>query len=347
MVKISSKEVLETAIVETRNLRDGDEVKHSTYSMDNHTTGTEFIILGLSSDPHLQTLLFIVFLWVYLITMFGNLAIILAIRVDPHLHTPMYVFLSHLALFDIVFSNVTIPKMLESFLTGQKAISLHSCFTQAFFVVYCCAGEGFLLAVMAYDRYVAICHPLHYTVMMSTGVTSLLLCGTHITSILSAVLDISLLTTLDFCGPNIIHHFCCELPQLFKLSCSNTFANHLVILTLGFTLAAGAILITFGSYVFILSAVLRINSREGKRKAFSTCSSHLTIVVLYYGTILFRYLKPASQDFQDQEMAPSIVYFVVTPMLNPIIYSLRNQEMKRTLINIWHGKLKRENPCFS
>ncbi|XP_066485642.1 olfactory receptor 5J3-like [Tiliqua scincoides] len=311
--------------------------------MDNQTRVMEFILLGLSSDPHFQIFLFVVFLFIYLLTLFGNLAILTAIRVNPNLHTPMYVFLSHLAFIDVAFSSVTGPKMLENFLRERKAISRPQCFAQVFFVMFLSVGEGLLLSVMAYDRYTAICHPLHYMTMMNKRVCSALVCSALLTGFLYALLNTFLLTTLQFCGPNIIHHFSCEAPQLFKLSCSNTFTNQMVIFTLGSLLGMGALLITLASYIHIISAVLKIHSTEGKRKAFSTCSSHVTIVVLYYGTIFFRYLKPTSKDSQDQEMAPSIVYFIVTPMLNPIIYSLRNQEVKRALINMWHRNLESEN----
>ncbi|XP_054849777.1 olfactory receptor 1052-like [Eublepharis macularius] len=305
----------------------------STY-IDNQTIVTEFILLGLSSDPKLQIFLFIVFLLIYLITLFGNLAIIVVIKVAPHLHTPMYVFLSYLASLDVAFSSVTVPKMLENFFWEKKGISIHGCFTQVFFGMCLLVGEGLLLSVMAYDRYIAICHPLHYAVMMSKQLYSQLICGALLTGFLYALLNTLLLTTLKFCGPNIIHHFSCEPPQLFELSCSNTFANHMVIFTLGSFLGMGALLLTLASYVRIISAVLKISSTEGKRKAFSTCSSHMTVVILYYATIFFRYLKPTSKDSQDQEMAPSVVYFILTPMLNPIIYSLRNEEVKRGLLNI-------------
>ncbi|XP_062992607.1 olfactory receptor 5J3-like [Elgaria multicarinata webbii] len=311
--------------------------------MQNQTEVTEFILLGFSSDPRLQLVLFVAFLLIYLITLFGNLAIISAIRADPHLHTPMYVFLSHLAFLDIAFSSVTVPNMLDDFLTERKNISVHCCFTQVFFVMCLSVGEGLLLSVMAYDRYTAICQPLHYMVIMSKQVCASLVFSALFTGFLYALLDTLLLTTLHFCGPNVIHHFSCEAPQLFKLSCSNTFANQMVIFTLGSLLGMGALLITLASYVHIISAVLRIQSTEGKHKAFSTYTSHVTVVVLYYGTIFFRYLKPSSKDSQDQEMAPSVVYFIVTPMLNPIIYSLCNQEVKRAVRNMVCRKIKNES----
>ncbi|XP_060111145.1 LOW QUALITY PROTEIN: olfactory receptor 5J3-like [Heteronotia binoei] len=302
--------------------------------MDNQTIVTEFILLGLSSNPKLQILLFVMFLLIYLITLFGNLAIIVVIRVDPHLHTPMYFLLSYLSSLDIALSSVTVPKMLQNFLLEKKAVSIHGCFTQVFFVVCFSVGEGLLLSVMAYDWYIAICHPLHYTVMMNKQVCSQLICGALVTGFLYALLNTILLTTLKFCGPKVIHHFSCELPQLFKISCSNTFPNQMVIFTLGSFLGMGALFLTLASYIRIIFAVLKISSTEGKHKAFSTCLSHVTVVVLYYGTILFRYLKPTSKDSQDQEMAPSVVYFILTPMLNPIIYSLRNKEVKKGLLNM-------------
>ncbi|XP_054849775.1 olfactory receptor 1030-like [Eublepharis macularius] len=299
--------------------------------MGNETMVTEFILLGLSSDPQLQIILFVVFLMVYLITLLGNISIIVVIRANPHLRTPMYAFLSCLACLDLVFSSATLPKMLQNLLMEEKTISVHSCFTQVFILIFISVGEGVLLAVMAYDRYIAICHPLNYVAMMNKWVCSQLMCVALLTGLLCALVNTPLLTNLKFCGSNVIHHFSCEAPQLYKLSCSDTFTNQVVIFISCLLLGTGTLLIILASYVRIISAVLKVSTTEGKRKAFSTCSSHLTIVVLYYGTLFFRYLKPTSQDFEDQEMAPSVMYDIVTPMLNPIIYSLRNQEMKHSL----------------
>ncbi|XP_015745379.1 olfactory receptor 1052-like [Python bivittatus] len=308
--------------------------------MDNQTQVTEFILLGFLGSPWLQKLLFVIFFLIYSTTLIGNVMIILAIRVDPHLHSPMYVFLSYLALLDIGFSSVTVPKMLKDFLSEMKAISVQGCFAQVFLIMSLSVGEGLLLSVMAYDRFTAVCHPLHYAVMMRKQVCAILICSALLTGFLYALLNTLLLTTLQFCGPNVIHHFSCEAPQLFKLSCSNTFANQMVIFTLGSFLGIGALLIILASYIHIISSVLRIRSMEGKRKAFSTCTSHMIVVLLYYGTIFFRYLKPTSKDAEDQEIAPSIVYFIATPMLNPIIYSLRNQEVKRAFVNMAQRVMK-------
>ncbi|XP_032091910.1 olfactory receptor 1019-like [Thamnophis elegans] len=302
--------------------------------MDNRTQVTEFILLGFIGNPWLQKLLFVIFLFAYLITLIGNVMIILAIRAEAHLHIPMYVFLSYLALLDIAFSSVTVPKMLQDFLSERKAISIQHCFTQVFFIMCLSVGEGLLLSVMAYDRFIAVCHPLHYTVMMRKEVCAVLIGSALFIGFLYALLNTLLLKTLQFCGTNAIHHFSCEAPQLFKLSCSNTFANQMVIFTLGSLLGMGALLIILASYSLIISSVLKIQSMEGKRKAFSTCTSHMIVVLLYYGTIFFRYLKPTSKDTGNQEIAPSIVYFIATPMLNPIIYSLRNQEVKRAFVKI-------------
>ncbi|KAM3821098.1 olfactory receptor 5J3-like [Vipera latastei] len=302
--------------------------------MDNRTQVTEFILLGFIDNPWLQKLLFVIFFFIYLTTLIGNVMIILAIRIDPHLHSPMYVFLSYLALLDIAFSSVTVPKMLQDFLSETKAISVQHCFTQVFFIMCLSVGEGLLLSVMAYDQFIAVCHPLHYTVMMRKQVCAFLICSALFTGFAYALLNTLLLTTLQFCGPNVIHHFSFEGPQLFKLSCNNTFANQMVIFTLGSLLGMGALLIILASYILIISSVLRIRSMEGKSKAFSTCTSHMIVVLLYYGTIFFRYLKPISKDASNQEIVPSIVYFIATPMLNPIIYSLRNQEVKRAFVKI-------------
>lgn len=218
--------------------------------MENQTRVTEFNLLGLSSDPKLQILLFLVLLLIYLISLFGNLAILTAIIVNPYLHTPMYVFLSYLAVLDVAFSYATVSKMLKNFLREKRAISVQSCFAQVFLVTTVCVGEGVLISVLAYDRYVAICYPLHYIVMMNKQICCTLVCGALTFGILFSLLNT--IPLILFCGPNVVHHFCCEHPQLFKLSCSSTFAN-VVILTTSPLVGMGALLLMLASYVHIIS----------------------------------------------------------------------------------------------
>ncbi|XP_025048498.1 olfactory receptor 5V1-like [Alligator sinensis] len=303
--------------------------------MVNQTTVSEFILLGFSTSSHMQVLLFLMVLAIYIITLLGNIVIMLVIQADPHLHTPMYFFLGNLSFIDICYSSVTIPKMLQTFLVERKTISFSGCITQVFFFVFFATAEGLILTAMAYDRYIAICQPLHYAAVMKNWVHVQLTCSAWITGFFYSLLNTLLTMDLQFCGPSIINHFSCELPQLFKLSCSDPFTNKMVIFTVGISLWGGAFLITLSSYVCIISTILRLQSVEGKRKAFSTCSSHLTVVILYYGPILFRYLKPTTQNSEDQDKCISMIYSILTPMLNPVIYSLRNQEVKRALGNVF------------
>uniref|UniRef100_A0A8B9XLR0 G-protein coupled receptors family 1 profile domain-containing protein n=1 Tax=Bos mutus grunniens TaxID=30521 RepID=A0A8B9XLR0_BOSMU len=291
---------------------------------------SEFILLGLSSLPEDQKPLFILFLIIYLVTITGNLLIILAIHSDPQLHTPMYFFLSFLSFIDICFTTTIVPRMLVNFLS-HKTISYAGCLTQMYFIYAlgntdsCC-----LLAVMAYDRYVAICDPFHYVTIMSHRRCVLLVAFSCSLPHFHSLLHTLLLNQLTFCDSNIIHNFLCDLSPLIKLSCSPTFVNEIVILIEGsFILVTPFLCITF-SYIQILIAVLKIPSASGKRKAFSTCGSHLTVVTLFYGSIFYVYLQPVSTYTVRDHMA-TIVYTVVSSMLNPFIYSLRNKDLKQGL----------------
>ncbi|XP_016066540.1 PREDICTED: olfactory receptor 1L8-like [Miniopterus natalensis] len=290
---------------------------------------SEFILLGLSSRPEDQKPLFILFLIIYLVTLTGNLLIILAIYCDLQLQTPMYFFLSFLSFTDICFTTTIIPRMLVNFLS-EKTISYAGCLTQMYFIYALGNTDSFLLAVMAFDRYVAICDPFHYVTTMSHHRCVLLVafsCSfTHIHSLLHTLL----LNHLTFCDSNVIHHFLCDLSPLMKLSCSSTFVNEIVIMTEGpIVLVTPFLFITF-SYMRILITVLRIPSAAGKRKAFSTCGSHLTVVTLFYGSIFYVYLQPLS-TYTVQDHIATIVYTVLTSMLNPFIYSLRNKDLKQGL----------------
>ncbi|XP_044842161.1 olfactory receptor 5V1-like [Mauremys mutica] len=299
--------------------------------MENQTTVTEFILLGLSNDSHLQIPLFLVFLVIYLITLVGNILIMLVIKVDPQLHTPMYFFLSNLSFLDVCYSSVTVPKMLENFLAEQKTISVSGCIAQIFFFIFMVGTEIFLLSVMAYDRYAAICNPLRYSTTMSHQVCVKMVLGAWISGFLDSLVNTLYLTDLTFCSPREINHFSCELPLLLQLSCTDTFANEMVILCFSMTLGFASLLLILTSYICILSTILGIRSSEGRRRAFSTCASHITIVLLFCGTAFIRYMRPASGYSFALDKLVSVQYSILTPMLNPIIYSLKNKDVKLAL----------------
>ena len=290
---------------------------------------SEFILLGLSSRPEDQKPLFILFLIIYLVTITGNLLIILAVRSDPQLHTPMYFFLSVLSFTDICFTTTIVPRMLVNFLS-HKTISYAGCLTQMYFIYALGNTDSCLLAVMAYDRYVAICDPFHYVTTMSHCRCVLMVAFSCSLPHFHSLLHTLLLNQLTFCDSNIIHNFLCDLSPLIKLSCSPTFVNEIVILIEGsFILVTPFLCITF-SYIQILVAVLKIPSTSGKRKAFSTCGSHLTVVTLFYGSIFYVYLQPVS-TYTVRDHVATIVYTVLSSMLNPFIYSLRNKDLNQGL----------------
>ena len=298
-------------------------------ALGNHSTIMEFILLGLSSDPHVQALLFVLFLLVYLLTLTGNMTMMLVIRADSHLHTPMYYFLSHLSFLDLCFSSVTVPKMLENLLSKRKTISVESCLAQVFFVFITAGTEAYLLSVMAYDRYVAICQPLLYDQVMSKQRYVLLVWGSWSLGILNTLINVPLATKMDFCDTHIIPHYSCELPSLFLLSCSDVSTNLIVMFCSLIPHGLVTSLSIFFSYTCIVSTILSITSTSGRSKAFSTCSSHLTTVILFYGSGFLRYFTPTSGS--SLELVFSVLYSVVIPMLNPLIYSLRTKEVKAAL----------------
>ncbi|XP_047625545.1 olfactory receptor 1L8-like [Phacochoerus africanus] len=290
---------------------------------------SEFILLGLSSRPEDQKPLFSLFLTIYLVTITGNLLIILAIRSDPQLQTPMYFFLTFLSFTDICFTTTIVPRMLVNFLS-HKTISYAGCLTQMYFIYALGNTDSFLLAVMAFDRYVAICDPFHYVTIMSHHRCVLMVALSCSLPHLHSLLHTLLLNQLTFCDSNIIHHFLCDLSPLMKLSCSSTSVNETVMIIEGsFILVTPFLCIAF-SYIRILTAVLKIPSAAGKRKAFSTCGSHVTVVTLFYGSIFYVYLQPVSSYTIRDHMA-TIVYTVLSSMLNPFIYSLRNKDLKQGL----------------
>ncbi|XP_055422294.1 olfactory receptor 8S1-like [Bubalus kerabau] len=295
----------------------------------NHSTITEFILLGLSADPKVQILLFVLFMGIYLLTMMGNLILLLVIRADSHLHTPMYFFLSHLSSLDLCFSSVTVPKLLENLLSKKKTISKEGCLTQAFFVFDIGGTEIFLLSVMAYDCYAAICYPLLYSQVMSSQLCVRLVWASWGLGFLDAVFNILLAMNLNFCENHIIPHYTCELPSLFPLSCSDISTNVTVLTGSTLLHGFGTFFLILFSYTHIVSTILSISSTTGRSKAFSTCSSHLTAVSFFYVSAFLRYLMPTSGS--PLELIFSIQYGVVTPLANPLIYSLKNKEVKTAL----------------
>ncbi|XP_034983257.2 olfactory receptor 5V1-like [Zootoca vivipara] len=299
---------------------------------DNTTTAKDFYLTELSDLPEVRITLFVVILLTYLITLAGNGAILIAIVTDSHLQTPMYFFISSLSFLDVLCPTVTVPKMLQIFMSEDKTISFVGCVLQLFFLIDAVGTEIFLLSVMAYDRYVAICSPLHYTNIMTKRRCVQLAAGTWLTGFINSMIHTSMTFTLSFCEPNKIHQYYCDIPPLMAASCSSTFLPELVLLLVAGILGGGAFLVTLISYVCIISAILRMRSAEGRRKAFSTCGSHLTVVFLFYGTTIATYVRPTSSYSPKQDRIVSMLYGIVTPMLNPMIYSLRNKDVKRALV---------------
>ncbi|XP_072477509.1 olfactory receptor 5p57-like [Notamacropus eugenii] len=307
-------------------------------SDDNCTAVTEFIILGLTDDPTLRVILFVIFLGVYVITLVSNLSIITLIRNSSQLHTPMYLFLSHLAFVVSVYSSSVTPVMLKNFLVDKTIIPLGGCVAQMFCGAMFGAAEYFLLVVMAYDRYVAICNPLLYSTNMSTRVCTLLLSTSYLGSCVTAWIFTGCLLNRSFCGPNEINHFLCDYSPLLKLSYSENNLVEILPAASAGSIIMITVLIIMISYVYILFSVLKMSSSEGRSKAFSTCTSHLTAVTLFYGTTTFIYVIPKSSYSTDENKVMSVFYIVVIPMLNPLIYSLRNNEVKGALRKLMSRK---------
>nr|XP_034368918.1 olfactory receptor 484 isoform X2 [Arvicanthis niloticus] len=297
----------------------------------NHTAVTEFILLGLTDDPVLTVVLFTIILCIYLVTVSGNLSTILLIRVSSQLHHPMYFFLSHLGSADIGYSSSVTPNMLANFLIKQNTISYLGCSIQFGSAAFFGGLECFLLAAMAYDRFVAICNPLLYSIKMSKQVCIQLVIGSYIGGFLNATFFTLSFFSLFFCGPNIINHFYCDFAPLVELSCSDVSVPVVVTSFSAASVTMFTVFIIVISYTYILITILKMRSTEGRQKAFSTCTSHLTAVTLFYGTITFIYVMPKSSYSTDQNKVVSVFYMVVIPMLNPLIYSLRNNEIKGAL----------------
>ncbi|CAD7690095.1 unnamed protein product [Nyctereutes procyonoides] len=305
----------------------------------NQSAVTGFLLSGLTNQPELQLPLFCLFSGIYAVTVAGNLGMISIIGLSSQLHTPMYHFLSSLSFLDVCYSSVITPRMLADFLCNDKAISYSGCMTQLFFFCIFVISECYMLAAMAYDRYVAICSPLLYHVIMSPRACSLLVAAGFSVGLIDAMIHGGCVLRLTFCGPNIIKHYFCDIIPLIQLSCSSTYIDELLIFVIGgFNMVATSLTIII-SYGFILSKILHIHSMQGRSKAFSTCSSHLTAVLIFYGTLMSMYLKPTSSRSLIQEKVSSVFYTTVIPMLNPLIYSLRNKEVKNALMKLLKRKI--------
>ena len=298
---------------------------------ENQSHITEFLLLGLTSDPKQQVWLFASFLVMYLVNVGGNSVIIAAIRGDVRLHTPMYFFLSNLSFVDICFTNVIVPQMLANMQSKSKKVPFTQCLTQMYFFVACAITDSFLLAAMALDHYVAICHPLRYTTTMNPRRCFQLVAASWLVSHLHSLTHTIVMARLSFCGPNTIHHFFCDVQPLLTLSCSDTSVNELLAFTEGSLVIMSPFIFITVSYVYITRAVLRVPSRRGRYKVFSTCGPHLMVVALYYGTAISVYIRPSSTYSVTKDRVVTVIYTVVIPMLNPFIYSLRNRDMKQAL----------------
>ncbi|CAD7679861.1 unnamed protein product [Nyctereutes procyonoides] len=296
----------------------------------NLTEVTQFVFLGFSRFREHQTILFVVFLVLYTFTLAGNAIIVTIVCTDRHLHTPMYIFLSVLAGSETAYTLVTIPRMLSGLLAQNQPISSAGCATQMFFFVALAINNCFLLTAMGYDRYVAICNPLRYTVVMSKRVCVQLMCGASGIGLAMAVVQVTSIFTLPFCH-RVIGHFFCDILPVLKLSCIDTTINEII----NFVVSSFVILVPVGlvfiSYVLIISTILRIRSAQGRKKAFATCASHLTVVIVHYGCASIAYLKPKSENSIEQDLLLSVTYTIITPLLNPVVYSLRNKEVKDAL----------------
>ncbi|XP_049641631.1 olfactory receptor 5AC1-like [Suncus etruscus] len=297
----------------------------------NRSQVAAFVLTGLTDIPELQIPLFVLFLVIYLITMVGNLGLIYLIWKNPHLHTPMYLFLGSLAFADAWSSSSVTPKVLVNLLSKIHMISLVECFTQFYVFAFSATTECFLLVVMAYDRYVAICNPLLYPVMMSNRVCTRLISVSYIIGFLHPIVHVGLLFRLTFCRSNIIHHFYCEILPLFTISCTDPSINASVLFIFSASIQAFTFMTILISYTRVLFAVLKKKTERGRSKAFSTCSAHLLSVTLFYGTLFFMYVRPGSGPDQYQDKMYSLFYTIIIPLLNPFIYSLRNKEVLGSL----------------
>ncbi|CAM9442438.1 unnamed protein product [Rangifer tarandus platyrhynchus] len=296
--------------------------------MENTTEVTQFILLGLTNTKKLQVPLFLIFILIYVINVVGNMGIILLVLLESHLQAPMYFFLSNLSLVDFGYSTAVIPTVLAGFLTGGGVISYNACAAQMFFFAAFATMENFLLATMAYDRYAAVCRPLHYTSTMTTSMCVSLSTGSYVCGFLNASIHVGIAFSLSFCGSNVVHHFFCDVPAVMVLSCSDRYVGEMVLVYVASFNVFFALLVILISYIFICITILKMHSSAGYQKALSTCACHLTAVSIFYGTIITMYLQPSSSHSMDTDKIVSVFYTMVIPMLNPLVYSLRNKEVK-------------------
>nr|XP_003467884.1 olfactory receptor 1052-like [Cavia porcellus] len=305
----------------------------------NITVITEFVLLGLTDNPELNIVLFMLLLLIYVITVVGNIWTIAIILTSTQLHSPKYFFLCQLAFLDFCCSSVFIPKMLANYMAGQRVISYQGCLLQYSFVNMFLTTECFLLAAMAYDRYVAICRPLHYRGLMTASFCSYLVTASYLLGCANSLTNLSSLLSLSFCGPNAINHYFCDIPLLFQLSCSDTHHSEALFIVLSATTSVTTFLIVISSYLGILITLLKMQSTSGRYKAFSTCASHLTVVTLFYGTMIFTYLGISSSYTQDRAKILSVFYTLLLPILNFLIYSVRSREAKEAMKQIIRRKI--------
>ncbi|XP_063312531.1 olfactory receptor 6N1-like [Pelobates fuscus] len=296
----------------------------------NQSTVTEFVFLGLPSTPSLQIVLFCIFLIIYVLTLISNALIIIVVIEVRQLHTPMYRFISSLSVLEICYTTVTTPNLLSLFLVNIKTISFRGCMAQLYVFFSLGSTECFLLAVMAGDRYLAICYPLRYSSLMTTNVSLYLIFGCYLSGFVASILTVTFISSLPFCGPNIINHFVCDYPPLLKLSCMDTRTTEQIFFTLSWSVVLSCCILTMASYVCIITTIPRIPSKV-PRKAFSTCAAHLTVVSLFYGTVIFMYVRPKAKYDLNNDKLVSVFYSVITPLLNPMIYSLRNKDVRRAI----------------
>ncbi|NP_001000048.1 olfactory receptor Olr1561 [Rattus norvegicus] len=305
---------------------------------DNYSLTKEFILVGFSDHPDLKTLLFLVFSAIYLVTMVGNLGLVALIYMEPRLHTPMYIFLGNLALMDSCCSCAITPKMLENFFSVDRRISLYECMAQFYFLCLAETTDCFLLAAMAYDRYVAICNPLQYHTMMSKKLCVQMTTGAYIAGNIHSIIHTGFLFRLTFCKSHVIRHFFCDILPLYRLSCVDPYINELMVLILSGSVQTFSIVIVLISYFCILYTIFTMKSTEGRSKALSTCASHFLSVSIFYGSLLYTYIRPSSVNEGDEDIPVAIFYTLVIPLLNPFIYSLRNKEV----INVFKRTMKRQ-----
>ncbi|XP_044128290.1 LOW QUALITY PROTEIN: olfactory receptor 5AS1-like [Bufo gargarizans] len=297
----------------------------------NITSPDMFVLLGLSDVPYLQVICFLMFLVMYMITLAGNLLLIIVVKINPALQTPMYFFLSNLSFIDIFFSSTIVPQILINTLAEDKSISLFGCALQMYFSLALGAMECIILAVMAYDRFAAICRPLHYNTIMNMRLCITLAVGSWTACFINSAFHVFITVQLPYCKSHHISHFFCEIPPFLQISCRDTRLNEIAMYVSAGIVVTMSLFLTLISYIHIIATIFKIQSSQGRQKAFSTCASHLIVVTLYYGTIMFMYLRPRSAYLPETDKTISVLYTVVTPMLNPFIYSVRNKDVKCTI----------------